>query len=88
MRKKKHPWFVYIIRCKGRLLYTGITSDLERRMRQHKSGNGCRFTRCRIPVRLLYNEQLPTMSCALKREAAIKRLPRKAKLAVIRGKKT
>ena len=86
MKVKKQPWFVYILRCKGNLLYTGITSDLKRRVRQHKSGNGCRFTRCRIPVKLIYNEQVPGMSEALKREAAIKRLPRKKKLAVIRNK--
>jgi putative endonuclease len=86
MKNKNKAWFVYILRCKGNLLYTGITSDLERRMRQHRSGNGCRFTRCRIPVKLIYREQVSGMSDALKREAEIKRFPRKKKLAVIRNR--
>jgi putative endonuclease len=86
MANKSKAWFVYILRCKGNLLYTGITSDLKRRIREHRSGNGCRFTRCRIPVKLIYSEQVLGMSDALKREAAIKRFPRKKKLAVIRSK--
>lgn len=73
-------WHVYILRCKDDKLYTGITNNLKRRLREHKSGNGCRFTRCRIPVTLLFTEKARTMSAALKREAQIKRFPRKKKL--------
>lgn len=78
------PWYVYVIECRGALLYTGITSNLERRIKEHKSGNGCKFTRYRVPVRLRYSEKAASRSAALKREAAIKLLPRKKKLELIR----
>ena len=77
------PWFIYIIRCKDDLLYTGITKDLKRRMREHNSGNGCRFTKYRTPVMLLHSEKAKTRSGALKREVQIKRLPRLKKLELI-----
>ena len=79
------PWHIYILRCKDNKLYAGITSDLERRVREHRSGRGCRFTRCRIPVKLVYSERSSSMPEALKREAEIKRLPRKGKLELIRS---
>ncbi|MCX5702554.1 MAG: GIY-YIG nuclease family protein [Candidatus Omnitrophica bacterium] len=84
--KHPAPWFVYIIRCKDSKLYTGITTDLSRRIQAHNSGNGCRFTRCRLPVELLYSEDNFTKPEALKREAAIKNLPRAKKLELIRLK--
>ncbi len=74
------PWSVYIIECKDSKLYTGITTDLQRRIRDHNSGNGCRFTKYRIPVKLVYREDLPTRSEVLKREARIKQLTRRKKL--------
>ncbi len=76
-------WYVYIIKCKGFLLYTGIAKDLKRRIKEHNSGKGCKFTRYRVPVKLVYNEKVRSRSIALKREAAIKRLPRKNKLELI-----
>ena len=76
-------WYIYIIKCKGSLLYTGITNDLERRVAEHNSSDGCKFTRHRAPVKLVYNEKVRSRSIALKREAAIKRLPRKKKLELI-----
>ncbi len=79
------PWQVYIIKCKDKKLYTGITKDLERRVREHNSGNGCRFTKYRAPVKLMHSEKVKTRSLALKREAAIKCLPRKKKLELIGG---
>jgi putative endonuclease len=69
-------WHVYIIRCRDDLLYTGITKNLERRVRQHNSGNGCRFTRYRTPVELVYCERAASRPRALVREAEIKRLRR------------
>ncbi|MFA5157186.1 MAG: GIY-YIG nuclease family protein [Candidatus Omnitrophota bacterium] len=78
------PWRVYIIKCKDGILYTGITNNLERRVRAHNSGNGCKFTKYRCPVKLVYNEEAATRSKALKREAQIKKLPRKKKLALAR----
>ena len=78
------PWHIYIIKCKDSNLYTGITKDLERRVEEHNSDNGCRFTKGRSPVKLVYSEKIRTRSNALKREAAIKRLPRKKKLELIK----
>ncbi len=79
----KMSWQVYILECKDRKLYTGITNDLERRIREHNSGNGCRFTKYRRPVKLLYNEELPNKIKALGREAEIKGLTKKRKLLLI-----
>ena len=76
-------WNIYIIECSDGKLYTGITSDLKRRVKQHNSGNGCKFTRCRIPVKLLYAEKASGRPEALKREAQIKKLPRQKKLELI-----
>ena len=73
-------WYVYIVSCKDTKLYTGITNDLKRRLKEHNQGKGCKFTRMRTPVKLVYREVLPNLSSALKREAAIKRLKRERKL--------
>ena len=80
-------WYIYIIKCKDGLLYTGITKDLKRRIKEHCSGNGCKFTRYRSPVKLKYREIAASRSLALIREAAIKSLPRKKKLELIKAKK-
>ncbi len=77
-------WCVYIIRCKGGLLYTGITNDLDRRIAVHNTGKGCKFTRSRIPVKLLYSQSGFTKSGALVREAEIKRLKRVDKLKLVK----
>jgi putative endonuclease len=76
-------WHTYIIECKDGTFYTGITNNLERRIKAHNSGNGGRFTKYRAPVKLRYSEDYPTKPEALKREAAIKRLTRVEKLALI-----
>lgn len=78
-------WHVYIIKCKGNVLYTGITNNLERRVKAHNSGNGCIFTKYRIPVKLMYSEACLSKPEALKREAQIKKIPRKNKLKLIKG---
>jgi predicted GIY-YIG superfamily endonuclease len=77
-------WFVYVLRCADDSLYTGITTDLKRRVEQHNAGTASRYTRSRLPVALEYQEEAPTKSAALKRELAIKALPRKAKVELIR----
>jgi predicted GIY-YIG superfamily endonuclease len=76
-------WTVYVLRCGDGSLYTGITNDLSRRLRAHGAGRASRYTRTRRPVRLVYRERRPTRSAALKREAAIKRLSRAAKLRLV-----
>ena len=78
-------WHVYIVQCKDSKLYTGITNNLEHRIKAHNSGSGCRFTKYRRPVKLLHSEHCSTKSKALKREARIKALPRNKKLALIKG---
>ncbi|MBU0709590.1 MAG: GIY-YIG nuclease family protein [Candidatus Omnitrophica bacterium] len=80
-------WCVYIIQCKDSKLYTGITSNLKRRIREHNSGSGCRFTRRRVPVTLLHDEKFTTRSEALKREARIKTFNRQGKLELITNEK-
>lgn len=76
------PWTVYILRCRDGSLYTGITVDLERRLAAHAAGTASRYTRSRLPVTLVHREPAASQGMALKREAAIKRLPRQGKLAL------
>lgn len=75
--------FVYILRCKDGNLYTGWTNDLEHRLAMHRAGKGAKYTRGRGPLVLVYTEELADKSEALKREAAIKKLPKAEKLALI-----
>ena len=77
-------WFVYMLRCRDGSLYTGITTDLRRRIAAHRAGKGSRYTRSRLPVRLVYRERRATLGGALKREAAIKRLSSTAKRRLVR----
>lgn len=79
-------WTVYILRCGDGTLYTGVTCDLPRRLAAHQSGKGAKYTRSRPPVELVYREAAADKSAALRREAAIKRLDRRKKLALIAGK--
>lgn len=74
-----------MLRCGGGSLYTGITNDLERRLAAHRAGRASAYTRARQPLRLVYTEGQPTRSAALRREAALKRLSRAAKLALVAG---
>lgn len=79
-------WFVYMLRCGDGSLYTGYTDDIPRRLAVHQSGKGAKYTRSRLPVMLAYWEELPDKSSALRREAAVKRLTRRQKLALIAEK--
>jgi len=77
---------VYILQCADGTLYTGWTTDMERRLQAHNSGQGAKYTRGRRPVRLAYREEQPTRSAAQRREAAIRRLSRADKLKLIEGR--
>jgi putative endonuclease len=77
---------VYLLRCRDGSLYAGITTDLERRLREHNAGRGAAYTRSRLPVTLVYDEPTPDRSTALRREAAIRRLDRRHKLALVAGR--
>lgn len=77
-------WFVYIVEAENGHLYTGITTDIERRFNQHQSKKGgARFFHTSAAKKLVYQETQPDRSQASKREAEIKKLSRKAKLALI-----
>ena len=80
-------WCVYILRCSDRTLYTGITTDLEKRLAAHRSGSASKYTRARLPVRLVYQESQLDRSRALRREAAIKKLSKSEKRALIRAQR-
>jgi putative endonuclease len=77
-------WTVYLLRCRDGSLYTGITNDIARRLAAHRAGKASAYTRSRRPLRLVYRESARDRSAALRREAAIKRLTRQAKLELIR----
>jgi putative endonuclease len=76
VREKKNllSWIVYILECADKTLYTGITKNLEHRLQAHAHGKGAKYTRGRGPFSVLYTETHPTMSLALHRELAIKKL--------------
>lgn len=80
-------WFVYMVRCADRSLYTGVATDIVARVAVHNTGKGAKYTRGRRPVRLVYKERAGSRSAALKREAAIKRLPRAAKQRLLRARR-
>ena len=80
-------WYLYILRCGDGTLYTGITTDVERRLEAHRQGRGAKYTRGRGPLDLAYQEECGTHSEALKREYAVKQLPRDEKERLICNKK-
>ena len=78
-------WYVYIVDCSDASLYAGITTDLDRRVREHNHESvGARYTRAKRPVTLRYSEEAENRSLASKREIAIKKMTRKQKLQLIR----
>lgn len=81
MTEKK--WYLYILRCGDGSLYTGITTDVESRLAQHRIGKGAKYTRGRGPLEVVYTEECEDHSAALKRELAVKALPREEKEKLI-----
>ena len=81
------PWFVYLLRCADGSLYTGVATDVQRRLQQHNGelAGGARYTSGRRPVKLIWSEACDSRSAALQREAAIKKLPRSGKLRLVAG---
>lgn len=78
-------WTVYILECGNGSYYTGITNNLPARVAAHSAGRGSKYTRSRLPVRVVHQERHGTRGAALKREAAIKKLSRIEKEALVRG---
>ena len=80
---KSMPWFLYVVKCRDETLYTGITTDIFRRVKEHNAKRGAFYTQNKTPVELVYQESMADQSLARKREAEIKRLTRKEKLELI-----
>lgn len=78
--------YTYIVKCSDGTLYTGWTNNLEKRLHAHNEGKGAKYTKSRRPVTLVYQESFDTKEDAMRREYAIKQLPRKKKLKLIEGK--
>ena len=78
-------YFCYLLRCSDGSLYTGITDNLERRLKQHNLGKAAKYTAARRPIALVWSEPQPTLSAALRREAQLKRWSRREKQALVAG---
>lgn len=81
-------WLVYILKCRGGRLYTGVTNDLDKRLAAHKAGRGAKFTRAFAPVKLAWSRAGYTRSQAQRLEAAMKKLPRAGKIQCIARDRT
>ena len=79
------PWFLYVVKCFDTSLYTGITTDIPRRLKEHNTKKGAFYTKNKLPVELVYQEPMRNRSEALKREHLIKKLTRKQKLELIKN---
>lgn len=87
-KKRREKWFLYILKCADRSLYTGITKDMERRFKKHSEGKAARYTRTRRPLQMVYQETCKSRTEALVRECFVKALPKAKKLALIHEKLT
>jgi putative endonuclease len=85
MKCGKKKWVVYMLECGDGSYYTGITNNMDKRLRSHRAGKAARYTRGRLPVRLVRTEYRADRGKALKREWAIKRLSRREKESLIRN---
>lgn len=85
MESSGKPWHVYLVRCADGSIYTGITDNVEARLKKHNSGRGAKYTAQRRPVILLHSEKLDSQGSAMKREAQIKRWSKKQKEALASG---
>ena len=76
-------WLVYMLECSDNSIYTGITNNLEERLKRHQSGNGAKYLRGRLPIKLVYKENYINRSEATKREIYIKKMSKKEKKHLI-----
>ncbi|MFT7638269.1 MAG: putative endonuclease [Candidatus Omnitrophota bacterium] len=79
-------WYVYLLQCKDASLYTGITTDIVRRVKEHNAGKGSKAVRAKLPAKLVYSEKAKDRSEASKRECEIKQISREDKLVLIGSK--
>lgn len=78
-------WSLYIVTCSDGTLYTGITTDIQRRIEEHNALKGAKYVRGKVPVKLVYSEEYATMQEAARREWAVKKMTRADKLKLIKG---
>jgi len=78
------PWYLYIVKCRDGSLYTGITTDVKRRLAEHRENRGAKYLRGRGPLSLVFKEMVGSNTAALKAEHRVKRLPRYKKEQLIR----
>ena len=83
MSDNEVEWFLYLIRCKGGQLYTGIATHVERRFAEHQSGKGAKYLRGKAPLELVFQKKIGSRSEALKIEASIKKWPKADKEKMI-----
>lgn len=82
--EKTDQWFLYLIRCNNQSLYTGITTDVERRFKQHEAGKGARFLRGKHPLTLEFQTKIGTHSQALKAEHLVKKCSKAVKESILK----
>lgn len=80
-------WYLYILKCRDGTLYTGIATDVQKRLEMHRSGKGAKYTRGRGPLELVYSEECENHSQALKRECEVKKLTKERKQQLILSRK-
>jgi putative endonuclease len=83
LRDRKKQWCVYLVECKGGSYYCGITNDINRRISEHNSGKGAKYTKSRRPVKLLASVVVKDRSAALKLEAAVKKKRKQDKISFL-----
>ena len=76
-------WLVYMLECSDNSIYTGITNNLENRLKKHQSGDGAKYLRGRLPIKIIYKELFINRSEATKREISIKKMSKKEKVRLI-----
>jgi putative endonuclease len=86
MPGKDAEWYVYMVRCRDGKLYTGIATDIDRRLTEHLSGKGAKYLRGRGPLRLAFKQKIGRRSLALKMERLIKKLPKSEKERIAAGR--
>lgn len=79
-------YYVYMLRCKDGSLYTGYTTDINRRVQEHQAGKGCKYTCSRCPVKLVYAEKIDSKTLALRREREIKSLTKMQKEELVKSR--
>jgi len=79
MKKAKKPYYTYILKCSDGTYYTGITNDIDNRLKCHNSGKGAKYTRGRLPVKLVYKKKYKSYKLAIQREVEIKKWTREEK---------